>query len=141
MHEQHTRAMPTQVEIRTSAAANRNQSFNANHGRPAEVVSSRPVAATPGIVAPPVRGGFGGNRPADANTRPVEMNRPGQPVQRRSTQQQVTRPKSRVQVSPFNLTQAVPVNSTVPASPFNLSSQTRNPATGGHPSRSAGPPG
>src|SRR6185312_10423528 len=92
--EQHTRPMQTQGEVRNNAMGNRDQSFRANHGRPAEAVSTRPVAATPGIVAPPVRGGFGGNRPGEPtrpgqivqpsqpnNGRPGEFNRPGQPNQ------------------------------------------------------------
>ena len=62
MREQHTAPMQTQVQVRQQAATNRGNFYATNHGRPAEAVSARPLAATPGIAAPPVRGGFAGRQ-------------------------------------------------------------------------------
>ncbi len=69
--------MASQVQLRQTAAANRQQFFSANQGRPATVAAARPLAATPGIPPPAVRlASANAPRPAAVPGRP---NLPQQP--------------------------------------------------------------
>ena len=89
--------MASQVQLRQTAAANRQQFFSANQGRPATVAAARPLAATPGIPPPAVR-------LASANApRPAAMpGRPNLPQQQQVNQQRVApqQPANQQRVAP-----------------------------------------
>ena len=53
MHQPHTAPMRAQVQNQRAAGANRAQFANTNHGRPANVAVSQPLAADRNVKAPP----------------------------------------------------------------------------------------
>lgn len=83
MREMHTAPLRAQINVRQQAVSNRSQFFAANHGRPAQVAMTRPIASNRSIAQPPpaVRnqmlhgvqpaGGFNhGGQPAQNQMRP-----------------------------------------------------------------------
>jgi hypothetical protein len=53
LHETHAAPLPEQRQVAQAAAQNKQQFYSANHGKPAEIASARPVAAARPIAAPP----------------------------------------------------------------------------------------
>ena len=85
LHETRVPPMASQVQLRQTAAVNRQQFFSANQGRPSTVVSARPLAATPGIAPPAVRlASANAPRPAAAT-----FGRPNLPQSQQANQQHV----------------------------------------------------
>jgi hypothetical protein len=84
--ERHQAALPAQRQVRTSAAQNRSQFFNQNHGRPASAVETRGFANPHGIAPTPrgVQPGRPNNnaqpgRPGAQPGRPNNNVQPGRP--------------------------------------------------------------
>jgi len=99
MREQHVNAVPAQMQAHRFAAADPQQRFATNQGRPQQAAFARPEAVTEAAtrnhinVAVPVTNarGAGGVQPGVAN-RPGEPNRAGQPLMQPNRGAEINRP-------------------------------------------------